>query len=253
LKLLNLGCGNRYHPDWINLDFSSRNEHIQSHNLYKPLPFDDSSIDVVYSSHVLEHFSKDFAPKFLSECYRVLKTNGIIRIVIPDLEQLMKNYIHFLDQAKKGNKDAQEKYEWTMIELFDQMVRYQSGGEMLEYWKQDPMPQQQFVFDRVGSEIKSALKTIKTNAGSNNIKKNTNNDALSVGKFRLSGEVHQWMYDEYSLSKLLKDTGFFLVNKTDANISKIQDFNHYLLDIEDDQSIRKPDSLFMEAVKQSPI
>ncbi len=122
MKMLNLGCGSRWHKDWVNLDFNSNSEFVQKYNLYKPLPFDDSSIDIVYSSHVLEHFPKCFAPKFLQECYRILKKGGIIRVVVPDLEILAKNYISFLELARDGNLDAEEKYNWTLIELFDQMV-----------------------------------------------------------------------------------------------------------------------------------
>jgi len=95
MKMLNLGCGNRWHKDWINLDFHPNNEFVQKHNLYEPLPFEDGSVDVVYSSHVLEHFPKSFAPKFIQECYRVLKQGGIFRVVVPDLEQIVRNYLVF--------------------------------------------------------------------------------------------------------------------------------------------------------------
>jgi hypothetical protein len=70
-----------------------------------------------------------------------------------------------------------------------------------------------------------------------------------VGKFRLSGEVHYWMYDSYSLSKLLESVGFKEILKYSANQSQIPSFNTYKLDIESDGSIRKPDSLFLECRK----
>ena len=70
-----------------------------------------------------------------------------------------------------------------------------------------------------------------------------------IGKFRLSGEIHQWMYDKYSLGKLLKETGFKNIKVCNSFESSIPDFNKYHLDIEEDNSIRKPDSLFMEAIK----
>ncbi len=83
MKLVNLGCGNRFHKDWKNLDARSNSEYVQVFNLYDELPFDDDSIDVIYSSHVLEHFSKCEAPKFLQRCLRILKIGGIIRVVVP--------------------------------------------------------------------------------------------------------------------------------------------------------------------------
>ncbi len=249
MKLVNLGCGNRYHKDWINLDFKSNSEYVIKYDLHTSLPFDTGSVDVVYTSHVLEHFSKCFAPKFLQECYRILKPQGIIRVIVPDLEQLMRNYIKFLDGAKNGDKDSQEKYEWTMIELFDQMVRNHSGGEMLNYWKQNPMPQEAFVIERTGSEVKNAIKRIRENTNIKPQKECIQSSAENIGKFRLSGEIHQWMYDEYSLGKILKDLGFKDIMKCTADKSNILEFNKYLLDIEHNGDIRKPDSLFMEAVK----
>lgn len=37
MKLVNLGCDNRYHKDWVNLDFKSNSEYIQQFNLQKKL------------------------------------------------------------------------------------------------------------------------------------------------------------------------------------------------------------------------
>jgi len=249
MKLVNLGCGNKYHENWMNFDFKSNNEEVQEFDLNKKLPFKDNTIDVVYSSHVLEHFSKDKAPVFLDECYRILRPEGIIRIVVPDLEQLMKNYIKFFDEAKEGNKDSYEKYKWTMIELFDQMVRNYSGGEMLNYWKQNPMPQEEFVIKRLGSEVTNALKSIRNNSKKDFSNENINLEAEEIGKFRTSGEIHQWMYDELSLGKLLEYAGFKDIKVMQSNESNIHNFNSYLLDIEKDGTTRKPDSLFMEAIK----
>lgn len=249
MKLLNLGCGGRWHEDWINLDFNSSSKFVQRHNLYEPLPFEDASIDVVYSSHVLEHFPKCFAPKFLIECGRVLKKSGIIRIVVPDLEQIVRNYLTFLGIARAGDKDGEEKYDWTMIELFDQMVRNISGGEMLEYWKQDPMPQEDFVIERLGLEVKSALKLIRQNSRCHSKKDCFVQDSGSKGMFRLRGEIHQWMYDSFSLGRLLKEVGFDKVRQCAADESSIPNFCDYLLDIESDGSVRKPDSLFIEGIK----
>ncbi|MFN9648236.1 MAG: methyltransferase domain-containing protein, partial [Pseudanabaena sp.] len=58
MKLLNLGCGHRFHSAWTNIDFRSNNENVIAHNLLKGIPFPDQSFDVIYHSHVLEHFSR---------------------------------------------------------------------------------------------------------------------------------------------------------------------------------------------------
>ena len=249
MKLLNLGCGNKYHKDWINLDFNSDSEYVQKYDLHDKLPFDDCSIDVLYSSHLLEHFAKCEAPNFLKECYRVLKKNGIIRLVVPDLEQLIRNYIKFLEKAKMGDRDAQEKYEWTMIELFDQMVRNYSGGEMLNYWKQNPMPQEKFIIQRLGSEVTNSLAILRKKSTTKPYHNCIKQSHEEIGKFRVSGEIHQWMYDEYSLKRLLEGIGFMDICRMYADRSNIENFNKFLLDIEIDGGVRKPDSLFIEAIK----
>jgi predicted SAM-dependent methyltransferase len=247
LKLLNLGCGNRYHENWTNIDFISTNENILAHDLKLGVPFNDNSFHAVYHSHVLEHFPKADAVKFMKECYRVLKPGGVIRIAVPNLEEIVRQYLLNLDKAISGDAEAQSRYDWIMLELFDQAVRNYSGGEMLEYWKQDPMPAEAFVIERLGSEVKGFLQSVRLNG--NGVNHNGNFSAEQIGQFRLSGEIHQWMYDRFSLGKLLSQTGFNDARVCEAHESSIPNFNNFLLDIEPDGSIRKPDSLFMEAIK----
>jgi predicted SAM-dependent methyltransferase len=256
MKLLNLGCGQRHHPEWTNMDFNSTTPDVMAHDMTTGIPFPDNSFDVIYHSHLLEHFSKRFAPVFLEECHRVLKSGGIIRVVVPDLETIVRLYLENLEGAIRGDEEAQNRYEWLMLELFDQMVRNRSGGEMLEYWKRNPMPEEDFVIERVGSEVLNVLTALRAerkspeagNAGGGRNRKDSR-DPVQMGWFRLSGEVHQWMYDRYSLKVLLLDAGFGNIRQCRADESAIPDFNKYLLDVEADGAVRKPDSLFMEAVR----
>ncbi len=66
---------------------------IYIHNLTNKFPWGDNTIDVVYSSHTLEHFSREDGIFFLNECYRVLKYHGIIRIIVPNLTDFVNKYI----------------------------------------------------------------------------------------------------------------------------------------------------------------
>jgi ubiquinone/menaquinone biosynthesis C-methylase UbiE len=256
--MLNLGCGRRYHKDWKNIDFQSSGPDVMGHNLCLGIPVPDESCDVVYHSHVLEHFPKRFAPEFLKECYRALKPGGIIRVVQPDLEQLVRLYLHALEKSLQGDPEAQKRYEWIMIELFDQMVRNRPGGEMLEYWRQNPMPAEAFVVERCGSEVLGALQHIRSRAQPVGFVQDPyllatrNKDESEIKKmamFRMSGEVHQWMYDRYSLMKLLENAGLERIKTCRADESDIPDFNTYQLDVEPNGKVRKPDSFFMEAHK----
>jgi predicted SAM-dependent methyltransferase len=213
-RLLNLGCGAAFHPSWINLDYQPNSPYVQKHDLKAALPFDANSMDVVYHSHVIEHLPRRLASFFVQECFRVLRADGIIRVVIPDLERLARLYIELLDRSLEGDTVAQARCEWIMIEMLDQMVRTRSGGEMLKYWMHDPMPAEDFVIERVGSEAVNVIQRLRGTQESRALLQESPDadDPGEVGAFRLSGEVHQWMYDRYSLKCLLEKAGFVRSN-----------------------------------------
>lgn len=56
------------------------------------LPFADNSYDIVFSSHVLEHFSREESPKVLKEWLRVVKPGGEIHLVLPNIEWAFENF-----------------------------------------------------------------------------------------------------------------------------------------------------------------
>jgi len=94
MKYLNLGCGNYYHRDWINVDLHSNDPQILSYDLRKGIPLPEESCDVVYHSNIIEHFQRDDALTLLRECFRVLKPGGILRVATPNLEQICKIYFN---------------------------------------------------------------------------------------------------------------------------------------------------------------
>jgi hypothetical protein len=78
--------------------------------------------------------------------------------------------------------------------------------------------------------------------------------ALQIGRFRLAGEVHHWVYDRYSLARLLVQTGFQNPQFQDANTSQIPNWTSFHLDTLSDGQAIKPDLFFMEAIKpKSPL
>jgi len=245
---LNLGCGNCFHRDWVNVDFAACADGVLKHDLRTPLPFGDSTFSVIYHSHVLEHFARADARRFLSECHRVLKPGGIHRVVVPDLETIARLYLKNLEGAISGDLQCAERYEWSTLELLDQLVRRESGGEIGEYWARNPMPAEDFVIERTGREVLKFLEAIRK-PGAKTPRPKKSPTPGEIVKFREAGEVHQWMYDRYSLGLLLAETGFIDVQVCSADQSKIPEFSKYGLDRHEGGSIRKPDSLFVEAVK----
>ncbi len=89
---LNLGCWKRNFPGFINIDVIDY-PHIHFKRDVKDLSiFDDNSIDLIYVSHVLEYFTHNEAKEALREWCRVLKSEGILKIAVPDFEALVKVY-----------------------------------------------------------------------------------------------------------------------------------------------------------------
>src|SRR4030042_5055094 len=93
LPYINLGGGNKYHNEWVNVDLFSSSPFVRSWDLKKGIPYDDNTFEVVYHSQVIEHYEREDARRFIGECYRVLQPNGIIRIVTPDLEDIASTYL----------------------------------------------------------------------------------------------------------------------------------------------------------------
>lgn len=73
--------------------------------------------------------------------------------------------------------------------------------------------------------------------------------AYKIGRFRLGGEIHQWLYDSYSLGRLLLLAGFKEIIVRDAYTSYIENWQAFNLDTEPDGSVYKPDSGYIEAIK----
>lgn len=276
MKLLNLGCGSSYHPSWTNIDFVSVGPEVIAHNLLSGIPVPDDSFDAVYHSHVLEHFSKSDARSFIDQCHRVLKSGGIIRIAIPDLEGIARGYLQKLEECIEGKSASKDDYDWFMLELYDQVVRNAPGGDMEHFLSNLDEKNRSFVRSRIGAEAenfwlprqllsgKYPLNVLMSRISWGRLLKGTRVrlagwlvylvagkaalQSFRKGIFRDSGEVHQWMYDRYSLKRLLDQAGFVNVKICAADESQIPEFEKYSLDVLSG-AVRKPDSLYVEGCK----
>jgi predicted SAM-dependent methyltransferase len=90
---LQLGAGDRPREGWLNTDLHGYGRSgLVYLDVRKRFPLPDASFDFVYSEHMLEHLSYAEGQRCLSECLRVLKPRGRIRIATPSLERLAKLY-----------------------------------------------------------------------------------------------------------------------------------------------------------------
>mgnify|MGYP000064096884 CR=1 FL=1 len=267
MELLNIACGGRYHKDWTNVDFHADSNLVKKVNLLGGLPFENDLFDGIYSSHFLEHLSIEQARFVIIDAKRVLKKNGILRIVVPDLENICREYLNILELVS-NNQELDDKYEWITVELFDQLARVNNGGEMIKIFNNvsnnNNIRLSEYILHRTGDELlkKNKVKLTKI-ITVDKIKNKLLYLYLQFIRFLIPknlrdlifvnttvGERHQWMYDSYSMSKLLQDIGFSDISIKSYNTSSINGFNKYILDIKEDGTPYKGvSSLYIEAVK----
>jgi predicted SAM-dependent methyltransferase len=125
---INIGCGLTSSPEYYSLDgslfillsskitffnkiiyklsgglskfytFDFFDNFVKTHKVYycnfnnKRLPFKDNSVDIIYSSHFLEHVNGRTGFEILKECHRILKDNGKFRISLPCMDKAMIHY-----------------------------------------------------------------------------------------------------------------------------------------------------------------
>jgi len=120
---VNIGCGKTPTEGWVNFDNSPAIKLANSPILYflfkllkllskeqienvewnkknkiifadaaKKLPLNNNSVECIYSSHMVEHLSRNQALTFLREALRILQSDGILRIAVPDLQIVANKY-----------------------------------------------------------------------------------------------------------------------------------------------------------------
>lgn len=250
-QFANIGCGHTYHDDWDNFDLQPTHKKIQKINLNEKLNFSDNQYQALYCSHVLEHLDRSRVPSVLEEFARILVPGGVCRIVVPDLEQIARQYLAFLEIAKTNDSKESAELAWMTLELLDQLVRKKSGGFMGNWLKLQPMPAAGLIRQRIGEEAgrENSSHTVGLGTGRTSwesIYQPGRDTEEEQATFFQSGEKHQWMYDQVSLKNLLQQAGFSEVKVCGAGQSDIENFSAYYLDTNLAGKPRKPDSLYME-------
>lgn len=93
--LLNIGgqqTRDRFPPGWTCVDILPGAD-VHCDIAQEPLPFQDSSVDAIYCSHVLEHIWSWRLSFVLEEFYRVLALGGRLRVVVPDMDIAIDEYL----------------------------------------------------------------------------------------------------------------------------------------------------------------
>lgn len=112
----------------------ARGSNIRWADATKHIPEQDGSVEVLYSSHMIEHLDRDKALSFLKQARRVLKPDGIIRLAVPDLNFHIKNYLkeknadNFIEKILLTNENPK-----TIIEK----IKYLIIGDRNHKWMYD--------------------------------------------------------------------------------------------------------------------
>jgi SAM-dependent methyltransferase len=103
VKKLHLGCGSHKIEGWENHDMDV--------DLRAWLPFENDSVDFIFSEHVVEHLRPFEAWHYFEECFRILKRGGVVRTTVPDITQVWTKkdpeYAAFV--AQRGWGDGSQK------------------------------------------------------------------------------------------------------------------------------------------------
>lgn len=120
-KYVQYGCGSSAPKEWINFDISptlliekvpilgtiiklrQKNifpSNVLFGNIVKGLPIEEETCDAVFCSHVLEHLSLQDFKIAIKNTYIILKSGGIFRFIVPDLEAAARVYLKSLDNGE---------------------------------------------------------------------------------------------------------------------------------------------------------
>jgi len=249
-----------YRREWNNIKFSgsprsAEEENILPYDIRQPLPYSDRVFDAVFLFHIVEHLTPLEAESLLKEVHRLLKPSGIVRLSTPDLEDICRAYLSRLEEHDRSpTLNNLIKYEWSVLELLDQIARVRTGGLMTEY-----IQNQHYDPDYAKARFGEVFKDFAPHSGSiEKLKRSSGGmrrfspprifrgvvkrirgilDTALLGydwddfeRFRRSGEVNKWLYDYFSLTILLRKAGFCGVSPKTYCTSDIPDWDRFDLE-----------------------
>ena len=198
------------------MDQSATSDEVQIHDLLTPLPFPNNFADAIYCSHFLEHLDEQSGINFLSECFRCLKNQGILRIVVPDFERLARDYLEILDQMKTG-KNSETELQWMHLEIFDQFSRSRPEGEMGPFLSKLRNSENSFIRKRVGLAINN-FKSSEKMLNKSEVKRNSIGFLRTLRKFIFDSSYRTHFLMKYFFRRHYNE---FLIHPSESFIKEI--------------------------------
>lgn len=85
-RYLRIGSGSHTDPGWLSVDVLPVSPSVVFMDATKPFPLPAQSFDAVQFEHVIQIFSYQSGLAALSECRRVLRSGGILRVSTPSFD-----------------------------------------------------------------------------------------------------------------------------------------------------------------------
>ena len=130
-KFYNIGAGDFSHRYWTNIDFDSEWYSMNRKKTFSgivydllsltPIPIEDSTAEIVYSSHTVEHITDQAAQNMFNEAYRILKPEGHLRITTPNIDLYVRAYIQNDKHFFYWSKNYSKRKKMLRIKLTEQM------------------------------------------------------------------------------------------------------------------------------------
>ncbi len=120
VRKLQLGAGSNPLPGWLNTDllpdqYPAHRDRIVRLDARSRFPLPDMSFDYITSEHQISILSVTEGMGMLSECFRVLRPNGRLRIATPDVASFLGLYGDHLDDAQRHYMDWVMRRYWPDI------------------------------------------------------------------------------------------------------------------------------------------
>ena len=148
---VHLGCGDDIRSGWVNIDLFDGGRKsstpaprpqtiIISHDLRLGLPLEDSSCELIYSSHFFEHLSFADGARLMRDSCRALRRGGVFRAALPDFRADFEAYLRgdesfFAPLDEHGLMRGFDPRHRTFVDYLNYCV-YQYGEHVAIYDQQ---------------------------------------------------------------------------------------------------------------------
>ena len=173
-KKLQIGGGSNPFKGWLNTDISPKikNRKKIKNTIFldatELFPFENSTFDYIFCEHMIEHINYKEGLFMLSECFRILKPGGKIRLSTPNLKVFLELFNNDLNEIQKNYLDWMHS-NWLKKQNLNEKNPAYNLNLVMHAWGH------QFVYDErtlKESLQKTGFSQVKLNQTNNSVDEN---------------------------------------------------------------------------------